>query len=188
MNKTKKVIFESGIKIFSIYGYDGATMDEIASNAGVAKGTLYYHFKSKQEIFEYIVEEGMKIIQDEVEYRVNRQEECICKLRTLCKTQLNLLYQNREFFKVIMSHLCGQEIRNLQIRNVIQTYIEFIEEILKEAMNEGKIKKGKPSFMAYIFLGTLYSAEVYELINGNEQEVDEVIDELMTYTLKGIEI
>ena len=50
MNKTKNLIFESAIKIFSESGYRGATMDDIAANASLAKGTLYYHFKSKEEI------------------------------------------------------------------------------------------------------------------------------------------
>lgn len=40
MNRTKKLIFESAIRIFSDCGYRGATMDDIASNAGLAKGTL----------------------------------------------------------------------------------------------------------------------------------------------------
>jgi AcrR family transcriptional regulator len=49
MNKTKNTIFEAAIKVFSSNGYNGATMDDIALNAGVAKGTLYYHFKSKKK-------------------------------------------------------------------------------------------------------------------------------------------
>lgn len=60
MNKTKNLIFKSAIKIFSESGYRGATMDDIAANAGLVKGTLYYHFKSKEEIFNFIVEEDCK--------------------------------------------------------------------------------------------------------------------------------
>ena len=56
MNKTKNLIFESAIKTFSESGYRGATMDDIASNAGLAKGTLYYNFASKEEIFNFIVD------------------------------------------------------------------------------------------------------------------------------------
>ena len=51
MNKTKRAIFESAIKVFSKSGYTGATMDEVVAKAGVAKGSLYYHFKSKEELF-----------------------------------------------------------------------------------------------------------------------------------------
>ena len=51
MSKTKQGILNSAIKVFSTKGYDGATMDDVAIVGGVAKGTLYYHFKSKEELF-----------------------------------------------------------------------------------------------------------------------------------------
>ncbi len=46
--KQRTWFFKSAIKIFSESGYRGATMDDIAANAGLVKGTLYYHFKSKE--------------------------------------------------------------------------------------------------------------------------------------------
>ena len=67
MNKTKKAIFESAIKVFSNYGYTGATMDEVVARAGVAKGSLYYHFKSKEELFIFIIKEGINLINGEIE-------------------------------------------------------------------------------------------------------------------------
>ena len=66
MNKTKKAIFNAAIKVFSIEGYDSATVEEIASEAGVAKGTLYYNFQGKEEIFKFVIDEGMKLIKNEV--------------------------------------------------------------------------------------------------------------------------
>ncbi|WP_027626468.1 TetR/AcrR family transcriptional regulator [Clostridium lundense] len=187
MNKTKISIFESAIKVFSISGYDGATMDEIASEAGVAKGTLYYHFKSKEEIFKYIIEEGMKLIKIRIEEVLKREDNSILKLKALCKVQLSLVYDNRDFFKVIMSQLWGQEARQLQLRDSIQQYIDYIEEYLEEAMNDGFIKIGEKSFMAYTIFGTLCSAAVYELINEDKNNIDEVVDNLMNYILRGIE-
>ena len=65
MNRTKRLIFESAIRIFSDCGYRGATMDDIASSAGLAKGTLYYHFTSKEEIFNFIVKEGVQILKSQ---------------------------------------------------------------------------------------------------------------------------
>ena len=57
MSNTKDAIFFAAIKVFSTNGYAGATVDEIAAVAGVAKGTLYYNFKNKDinsSIYEYI--------------------------------------------------------------------------------------------------------------------------------------
>ena len=191
MNKTKRAIFESALKIFSSNGYAGATMDDIAVNAGVAKGTLYYHFKSKEEIFNYIIAEGMNIIKDQIETATSNEDSYINKLRVLCKVQLSLVYQNKDFFKVVMSQLWGQELRQLQLRSVIRDYIKHIEDYLREAMSEGTVKKGNTSFMAYTFFGTLCSAAVYELINNEDNyknNIDEVIDSLIQYILKGIEV
>ena len=55
MNRTKKAIFEAAINVFATSGYNGSTVDEIASKANVAKGTLYYNFKSKEEIFNFVI-------------------------------------------------------------------------------------------------------------------------------------
>jgi AcrR family transcriptional regulator len=81
MNNTKDIIFKSAVKIFSNNGYNGATMDAIAADAGVAKGTLYYHFKSKEKIFKYIVLEGMNIIKKEIEEVANKEQNSLSKIK-----------------------------------------------------------------------------------------------------------
>ncbi|MBZ9689609.1 TetR/AcrR family transcriptional regulator [Clostridium estertheticum] len=188
MNKTKQAIFNSAIKVFSGCGYDGATMDDIAVNAGVAKGTLYYHFKSKEDIFKFIITDGMNVIIKQIEEATEAEEDSLIKLKILCRVQLSLVYENRDFFKVIMSQLWGREIRHLQIREVIQVYINIIENHLKEAMEQGVVKKSNISFMSYTFLGTLCSAAVYELISKDDTDVENVIDNLMQYILTGIQV
>lgn len=188
MNKTKKTIFKAAIKTFSVYGYDGATMDQIASEAGVAKGTLYYHFKSKEEIFKYIIEEGMNLTKERLHEVVNAETNSIYKIKAVCKIQLSLVCENRDFFKVIMSQLWGQESRQLELREGINKYIIDIEKYVKEAMENGYIKKGESSFIAYTIFGMLCSAAIYELINKDKANIDELVDNIMNYILKGIEV
>lgn len=183
MNITKKNIFESAIKVFSSSGYDGASMNNIAINAGVAKGTLYYYFKSKEEIFKYTITEGMNVILKQIEDATEKEEDSLIKIKILCRVQLGLVYENRDFFKVIMSQLWGREIRHLQIREVIQLYINIIEKYLKEAIEQGVLKKSETSFTAYMFFGTLCSAAVYELVNKNNIDIEDVINDLMHYIL-----
>ncbi len=188
MNKTKDAIFESAIKIFSNSGYTGATMDEIAINAGVAKGTLYYHFKSKEEIFKYIISEGMNIVSEQIDEVIQIEESPIEKLRGVCKVQLGVVNKNRDFFKVVMSQLWGQELRQLELRDTIKNYIKHIENYLKEAIKVGYIRESETQFMAYTFFGTICSAAVYELIYGESSNVDDVIEKVMSYILHGISV
>lgn len=182
MNNTKKSIFDSAIKVFSEKGYSRATMDDIALNAGVAKGTLYYHFKSKEEIFNYIISDGMKFITEEIEKAASKETMYLAKLKVLCKVELNLVYEKRDFFKVILSQLWGKEVRQLELRDAVSEYVSYIENYIKKAIEEGSIRKGKTSLMAYNFFGTLCSAAAYELINEERAGTDEIIE----YIFNGI--
>ncbi len=48
----KDRILNGALSVFKAKGLDGATMDEIASNSGFGKATLYYYFKSKEDVAE----------------------------------------------------------------------------------------------------------------------------------------
>ena len=188
MNKTKNLIFESAIKIFSESGYRGATMDDIAANAGLAKGTLYYHFTSKEEIFNFIVEEGLKILQNQVIEVQEMNIGPIEKLIRICKIQLTFLYGYTDFFKVVMSQLWGNENRQNELRQKIRTYINEIEINIKNAMENGQIQKGDTELIAFQFFGSLCSSAIYESIHIEKISLDNIIDSTIKFTLKGIGI
>lgn len=188
VNKTKKLIFESAIKIFSESGYRGATMDDIAANAGLAKGTLYYHFVSKEEIFNFIVEEGIQILQNQVMEIQKEDIDPISKLIKISRTQLSFLYGYTDFFKVVMSQLWGHEKRQDELREKIRNYIKEIEVDIKEAMNRNEIEQGDSEFMSYEFFGTLCSAAVYESIHIERVNLESIIESTIRFTLKGLGI
>ena len=60
----KERILSSALDVFKANGLDGATMDSIAEKAGFGKATLYYYFKSKEDVFSAILEDGWKKIWD----------------------------------------------------------------------------------------------------------------------------
>ncbi|WP_026486669.1 TetR/AcrR family transcriptional regulator [Caldanaerobius polysaccharolyticus] len=186
MNSTKMAIFDSAIRVFSIRGYAGATMDEIASNAGVAKGTLYYHFKSKEDIFKFIIVEGLKAIIEKLNKETEGEVNPIDKIKMLCKVQMELVHNYKDLFKVIMSQLWGQEYRQLELRKLIKEYIENLEKYLVEGMTNGVIRKGDANFMAYSLFGSICSAVVFEMI-GNESNLEEFTKSHIDFILSGLQ-
>ncbi|MEC5151515.1 TetR/AcrR family transcriptional regulator [Cryobacterium sp. GrIS_2_6] len=56
---TKRLIFDAALALAAERGISGTTMDDVAVRAGVAKGSLYYNFASKDKIFEGLLSEGM---------------------------------------------------------------------------------------------------------------------------------
>ena len=71
MNKTKRKIFETSMQLFAQKGYDATSVEEITATVGVAKGTLYYHFSSKEEIFQFLIEEGVKLLKNSITIKLS---------------------------------------------------------------------------------------------------------------------
>ncbi|WHH58846.1 TetR/AcrR family transcriptional regulator [Petroclostridium sp. X23] len=186
MDKTKKSIFDAAIKNFSLSGYKGAVMDNIASDAGVAKGTLYYHFKSKEELFNFVIEEGITFMYEAAKEAIIHKDNPLEKLKIICEVQLHLLYKNRAFFSIIVSQLWGTEIRHSELRYKLNQYIRYISDIMQDAMDKDLIRKGNASFFAYNFFGNLISAALYEVLNGDTISIDGIIDDLIEYAFNGI--
>jgi AcrR family transcriptional regulator len=53
----RRAIIEAAIEVFAQFGFDAATTDDIARAAGLSKGGLYWHFKSKDEILAAILKQ-----------------------------------------------------------------------------------------------------------------------------------
>jgi TetR/AcrR family transcriptional regulator len=59
---TKRLIFDAALQLAGERGITGTTMDDVAERAGVAKGSLYYNFASKDKLFEGLLLEGMSAL------------------------------------------------------------------------------------------------------------------------------
>lgn len=72
MNKTKRRIFTTAIKLFAEKGYESTGIEEITAVAGVAKGSLYYHFETKEELFDMLLEEGTNLLNNSIEIKLKK--------------------------------------------------------------------------------------------------------------------
>jgi len=50
----KQALYEATIAVLSTHGVDGLTMDRVAAEAGIAKGSLYRYFRSKRDLLEFV--------------------------------------------------------------------------------------------------------------------------------------
>ena len=58
-------ILEAAAKLIAHYGYDKTTVSDIADEAGISKGAVYLHYKSKEDLFEALIyHEGEKVLDD----------------------------------------------------------------------------------------------------------------------------
>ena len=139
MNKTKRQIFETSMKLFAEKGYDATTIEEITATVGVAKGTLYYHFSSKEEIFNFLVEEGMKLLKNSIAIKTANLTKSIDKIRAIVLIELKILVKYEDFMSIVLSQIWGTGCRSKICKEYIFEYISMIEDIVKDGINKGEL-------------------------------------------------
>ena len=77
----RRQIIDGACRMFLAQGFDAASMGSIAREAGVSKGTLYVYFKSKEELFEAIVEEQCRV-QAQYVFTLDEQADIEKELRS----------------------------------------------------------------------------------------------------------
>src|SRR5436189_5383171 len=76
----RRQIIDGACRMFLAQGFDAASMGSIAREAGVSKGTLYVYFKSKEELFEAIVEEQCRQQADQI-FNLDNEADVETELR-----------------------------------------------------------------------------------------------------------
>ncbi len=186
MNKTKRKIFETSMKLFAQKGYDATSIEEITAMVGVAKGTLYYHFSSKEEIFNFLVEEGMKLLRNSIDIKISKLDNSIDKLRAVILIQIKIIAKYEDFMTIVLSQIWGNEPRNIMCKNYVVEYIKQIEELIKEGMEKGEIIQGDPEILASGIFGLTCASLVYKIRIKEEMDIQKLYKEYDNYLLKNL--
>ena len=186
MNKTKRKIFEASMKLFANKGYDATSIEEITATVGVAKGTLYYHFSSKEEIFNFLIEEGMKLLHNSIDIKIDKLPSYIDKLKAVILIQIKIVVKYEDLITILLSQFWGNEARNQMCQDHILSYVKKIEGIVKEGIEHGEIKEGDPKVMASEIYALICSSLVYKARNQEEIDIMKLYKEFENTVIKGL--
>ena len=188
MNKTKRRIFEISMKLFAEKGYEATSIEEITATVGVAKGTLYYHFSSKEEIFDFLIEEGMKLLQNSVDIKTAKYTNYLDKIKAITLIQIKIVSRYENIITIILSQFWGKEKRNQKCKDLVYEYINKIEEIVKEGIAKGQIKEGDPKAIASEIYGLICSSLVYKIREKDKFNTMTLYHEVENTIIKGLKI
>ena len=175
-------ILLGALTVFKARGLEGATMDEIANESGFGKATLYYYFKSKEEVFSAILKEGWEEIWHSLEPIIAEQD-------SPRRTFINVLIKIAEnaqsrpgLFEFLFNvpkaiKLDEQPWKDYQLR-----LYTVLQELLEDGVSKGEFPKVQPQlmfkalgglFMGLVFMGDRKKPVTYK-------EVESLLNELIT--------
>jgi AcrR family transcriptional regulator len=141
MARSKKdQIAQGALKAFAQYGYSDTTMDAIAEVAQVAKGTLYYHFSTKEELFLYGIERGVKMLIDSVDSVMKRGHVPLDqRMIGVLDEHLRFFSEHRELCLLLLSFFTGDEQRDQMIGKLLAGYFSTMEKYWTELKQAGHV-------------------------------------------------
>jgi AcrR family transcriptional regulator len=186
MNRTKRKIFETSMKLFSEKGYDNASIEEITATAGVAKGSLYYHFSKKEDIFDLLLKEGIGLLLNNIEIKTKNATTATEKIKAVILIQIKVIVKYEELANVILSQFWGSDPRNIKCKNAVFEYIKVIEEIVKEGIDNGEFYDGDIEAIASGIFGVTCSSLIYRLKRNKDVDVQRVYQGFIDTVVRGI--
>lgn len=117
----KEIILENAKAMFSQKGYDATSMDEVAAKTNVPKSLIYYHFKSKEELLQSVIEQFLteyknllsKSTKDEISY-------------------MDFLNRNSDFLRIIITESMKKDSTFSSMFKVVEHLMIFESNITKD--------------------------------------------------------
>ena len=140
-DEKKKKIYQAALKVFSEEGYHQATMEKIASFSGVAKGTLYTYFKSKEELLDQLLEEHYQIIVEGISAICSQQTDILQQTREMIEFWVGFIEQNPLLYRLIQSEaIFGRPGGKVMFYDYIVSHLPMFKERVVSLNRENRLK------------------------------------------------
>lgn len=130
-NITMASITYAALRMYALYGFEDATVRQVAKFAQLSTGAIYAHFKSKEGLAENIAQYICKLIKD----KYNEIEPSDRNLFNVLKAQSEVFLDFGEIYKKILAH----ENKSKFIQKITKEVQEFLLDKFKAAINDDRL-------------------------------------------------
>lgn len=183
----RETIQDAALHVMARDGLAGATMQAIAEQAGVAKGTLYLYYRSREELLERAAESAFDELVTRLQEVLSQPQPLGVRLRNLVRTKIEFFDAHQEFFRVYMVTRHPEEMserarHRRRRRPQYARYLEQLTAFFAQGVRSGEIRGIDPARVALFFaegVAGLLLRRLSESPPPAEQEVDWLVDLLL---------
>jgi TetR/AcrR family fatty acid metabolism transcriptional regulator len=153
----REAILRAATEVFARRGYFGAQVADIARAAGVAAGTVYLYFKSKDDLLVSIFDKTMKEAREEGRAALQSIADPVERLRRIARMHLDRLGRDRDLAVVFQVEL-RQSTKFMERFSTsdLRDYLGIIRDTIAKGQETGAFRKGiSPTLAAKVFFGAL---------------------------------
>ena len=184
----REAILRAGVKVFAEKGYFSAKVADIARAAGIADGTVYLYFKSKEEILHSIFDQAMEKFIAEGKRELAKIESPVERLRKVAELHLRRLSDDRDLAIVFQVELRGSTKFMEEFSAAgFHEYLEVIRKTIDEGQKAGLFRNDIKSVVcAKVLYGALDEMVTNWILSKKAYPLDPLADEVLKIFLRGM--
>ncbi len=165
--RRRNEIIDAAERIFSRKGYEHVTMDDIAAEAELSKGTLYLYFKSREDLHYAIVMRGLEILNRLIRDIYDPQKSGLENILQMGESYIRFFREYPDYFKAIM-FFDATKFEKVETESRLKILgddspLVFFMEVLRQGQEDGSITTDIPAGQLAIILWAQVSG-VFEFI------------------------
>jgi TetR/AcrR family fatty acid metabolism transcriptional regulator len=133
-------IIKAARTVFARRGFAGGILDEIAMEAGIAKGTVYLYFRSKAEIYMAVLDHDMNSLRTSTLERIDAASGVRDKIRAFTLARLENAEAKKEFFSILNSDEGQVSLSFSRYRDWLREPVERLAAVIEDASRRGEIR------------------------------------------------
>lgn len=186
-NDTRAALLYAAMKVIGRHGYSGATVDEIAEEAGASKGNVYYHFKTKGDIATSMLVEGVERFISLLKREIAQSASGADALRRMITSFTQAVFSEPLFARFMLTELWRDDrIWSEPMHKLEEECTLIIQQQIERGQAEGTLRASLDArFAAVALLGTVLTGTQYYLLEDqaatSKEKSDQFVDRVVDY-------
>lgn len=166
--RTRLKIMASAAKVFNEKGFDSASIQDIANDAGIAKGTIYYYVDKKEDILLSLLKYGKTRLFGKVEKDLGRFATASDKIDFVIRNHLKIMKTVGPIIPFFAQSMVAPDSRSRDMMSGFrEEYLDLLESIIKEGIQSGEFRQVDTKRTAVAILALVVGQMLqYKLFHG----------------------
>lgn len=160
-DSTKAALLATARQLFADRGFRGTTVRAISAVAGVNLGAVGYHYGSKRDLYDAVVEEVTAPIRLRLGKEISRPGSPLDGIEAHVRATFAFLTENPHVPRLVMQQLVSEEPLPPAARETLQLNLDRTAEMIEAGQADGSIRQGDPRLMALCFVGQPMFLAIY---------------------------
>ncbi len=181
--RTRQQVLTAAERVFGTIGYERASIAEITREAGVALGTFYVYFPSKEAVLVELVDELSARLRRFIAERVAGVENRLEVEREGFRAFFDFCAEHRNLYRIIRQ---AEFVDEAAFRRYYRTLAKGYQRGLTVAMKKGEVRALDPEVLAYALMGVADFLGMRFVLWGDGKRFDAVVDQITEFLVHGL--